>query len=94
MFRELMESIIDFVPLSNPEKQLAKDSWKRANQAYAAAWKTRGAADELRAEMQARNVPGSFVDADPGVQPYFDAWALGKAPATVRAESRRALFAK
>lgn len=94
MFRELIETITDFlIPAGDPEKQLAKDAWKRANQAYAAAWTTRGDEAALRAEMQSRNVPGSFVDGDPALRLYFDAWRTGTDPATVRAESRRALSA-
>ncbi len=94
MLRDLIPFVFDWVPTGDAEKQVAKDAWKRANQAYAAVWKSRGDAGQLRSEMQARNVPGSFVENDPGLQLYFDAWRIGKDPATVRAESRTALTAK
>ena len=94
MFRLLLEIFADTMPTGDPEKQIAKDAWKRANRAYEDVWKTRGDLGQLRSAMQAMNVPGSFVEDDPGLQLYFEAWRQGADPQTVKADSRRALSAR
>ncbi|MCW2801006.1 MAG: hypothetical protein JWQ70_2478 [Aeromicrobium sp.] len=94
MLAALLELVSDLWS-SDPESQLARDTRKRANRAYAAAWTLRGrggSADQalLLRELQSRNVPGSFsatVDDDPTLSFYVESWRAGKDPKLVRAES-------
>jgi hypothetical protein len=92
MLAALLEWISNLWAPADPESQLAKDTRRRANRAYSAAWKARGGAraddvTPLVTEMRARNVPGSFVD-DPDLNFYFDRWRTGLDPKAVRAESK------
>ena len=92
MLASLLELVSGLWGPTDPETQLARDTRKRANRAYAAAWKQRSPAsayDEapLLLELRALNVPGSFSDAaqDPFLSFYFESWGQGVQPKDVRA---------
>jgi hypothetical protein len=96
MFAALLELLSGLWGPSSPETHIARDTRKRANRAYAAAWAARGhgeSADQanLLHELQARNVPGSFSTptADPVLGFYFDRLRAGVDPKSVRAEAAK-----
>jgi hypothetical protein len=92
MLASLIELVSGLWGPTDPESQIAKDTRKRANRAYATAWKERTSASAyddapLLLELRALNVPGSFSDAahDPFLSFYFDSWRRGADPQEVRA---------
>jgi hypothetical protein len=92
MLADLIEMVTGLWGPTDPETQLAKDTRKRANRAYAAAWKKRTPASAyddtpLLLELRALNVPGSFGDAtqDAFLTFYFESWRKGTDPKAVRA---------
>jgi hypothetical protein len=92
MLASLIELVSGLWGPTDPESQLAKDTRKRVNRAYAAAWKKRTPANgyddaPLLLELRALNVPGSFSDAasDPFLGYYFESWRQGREPRAVRA---------
>ena len=96
MFAALLELISGLWGPTNPETQLARDTRKRANRAYAAAWTKRVREEtvdqgHLIHELQSRNVPGSFSNAadDPTLSFYFERWEAGEDPKVVRAVSAK-----
>ncbi len=96
MIVDLFDRITGLWGPTDHRAQLERDTRKRANRAYKAAWKRRvnepvDSDAPLLRELRAHNVPGAFAKAqsDPTLMFYFSQWRAGRDPETVRAESQK-----